>query len=61
MNMNFQIIDGDRVYSGCLKVNEGAEPCTLPMMVNSLLIQVAEDHPEIHQAESIHITAKLMP
>ena len=58
--MEFRMDAGGKIYEGTLKVPPGKELCTLPMMVNSLMVNLAKDCPAIHDAHDINFTARLI-
>lgn len=57
--MAFKVKAGRVTYHGDFKVQNDDGTSTLPMMVHSLIKQLAESHPQIHNAQSMTITAAL--
>jgi len=57
--MEFRLDAGGIIYEGTLKIPPGKELCTLPMLVNSIVVILAKDFPAIHEAQDISFTARL--
>ena len=57
--LEFDLHTGKKRYSGTVNVPNWDETCTLPMMVNSLMVNLAKDCPEIHEADQMVFNCKL--
>jgi hypothetical protein len=57
--LNFKLEAGGKTYEGQVTIPDDDGTCTLPMMINSLMVNLARDCPEIHQARSVSFTASL--
>jgi hypothetical protein len=57
--LEFDLHTGRKRYSGTVNVPDWDETCTLPMMVNSLMVNLAKDCPEIHEADQMVFSCKL--
>lgn len=57
--LEFDLHTGKKRYEGTVKVPDYDETCTLPMMVNSLMVNLAKDCPEIHEATEMLFKCKL--
>jgi hypothetical protein len=57
--LEFDLYTGKKRYSGTVNVPDWDETCTLPMMVNSLMVNLAKDCPEIHEAYQMVFNCKL--
>lgn len=53
-------VDGKTTYEGKMTVPDDDGTCTLPMMVNSIVREVADKHPQFHKAKSIQLVARLL-
>lgn len=59
--LKFALTADGKIYEGTLSVPAGEGPATLPMLVNSLIVNLADDHPAIHEAAEITLTARTIP
>ncbi len=52
---------GGKTYEGTVTVVEDGSdgPVTLPMLVHTLLRNIADDCPELHEAKRIKLTARI--
>jgi len=57
--LEFDLHTGTKRYSGTVNMPDWDETCTLPMMVNSLMVNLAKDCPEIHEADQMVFSCKL--
>lgn len=57
--LEFDLNTGKRRFSGKITIPEGKEKVTLPMMINSLMIKLSDDHPEVHKATQMLFSCSL--
>lgn len=57
----FKLEAGGKTYEGTVTVVEDGSdgPVTLPMLVNTLMFNIAKDCPELHDVQRIRFTARI--
>lgn len=58
--LEFKLDAAGKVYEGTVEVPGGSGPCTLPMMINSLMVNLAKECPKLHEATECRFTAKMV-
>lgn len=58
--LEFKLDAGGKIYEGAMTVPDGPGPCTLPMMINALMVNLARDCPQLHDATECRFTGKLV-
>lgn len=58
--LDFKLNAGGKTYEGTVTVPPGPGTCTLPMMINSLMVNLAAEHPLIHEARAMKFTGRLL-
>lgn len=61
VSLEFRLESGGKVYEGTVKVPAGPEPCTLPMMINGLMVNIARDCPQLHDETEMTFVARMIP
>lgn len=61
VSLEFRVESGGKVYEGTVSVPDYDETCTLPMMINALMVNLARDCPQLHQGTEMTFVARLIP
>lgn len=56
-SIQFKLVADQKIYRGNLTLDDGT--ASLPLMVNSLMVNLTRDYPDLHSARSLQISVKV--